>query len=210
MAEIIEGVHPTRTELLEIKKQIELASKGHQLLREKNDAMAIEFFEVEGKARNVRSELFGMMNHAYSNLIKTEATMGSSEVETIAKTIEEMQEPKVTTENIMGVRVPRLSFETEIHKKASQPYGFSDTTSALDDTIEDYNKVLKQIITLTETEETLRRLSNEIKKTKRRVNALEYLMIPRLKNTRKYIRMRLEEIERENFMRLKLIKNKNT
>lgn len=222
MAEIVGAVHPTRMELLGMKKRIKLAEKGHRILREKRDALIMEFFKVVDKARTARVELVGTMRQSYGNLIRAEAIMGPTEVESIATSIRAVKDVNVRTENIMGIHVPKLELvegqplkETldkggaaaQVQTQA-QAYSMASTSSTLDDTITDFNKALQQIILLVEAEETVRLLSDEIKKTKRRVNALEYVMLPRLKSTRKYIQMRLEELERENFFRLKTVKKK--
>jgi len=212
MAEIIENIHPTRMELLGMKKKIKTAEKGHRLLKEKRDALIMKFFEIIDKARSVRSKLIDTIGHSYENLIKAESIMGPSNVESIAESIPGISELKLKPENIIGVSIPRLeSVEMGgIRESIGVEYSPMTTSSVLDEAANDFGEVLQQIIQLVEKEEQVRRLSGEIKKTKRRVNALEYIMIPRLKNTKKYIQMRLEEIERENFFRLKVVKRKRT
>lgn len=205
MADIIEGVHPTRMELLDIKKRIKLAEKGHRLLKEKRDALILRFFEVISTAKDVRSRLVVVLGRAYPNLITAEAMSGTSNIEPIAAASPEMAPFHIIMENIMGVQIPKITLEKSEGKR---PYDPIATSSKLDEAYDDFTEALDQITELIEKEETVRRLSAEIKKTKRRVNALEYILLPRLGNTKKYIQMRLEEMERENFFRLKTVKKK--
>lgn len=205
MAEILENISPTRTELLELNKKIKLAEKGYKLLKEKRDALVMEFFKILENARGSRSKLAGILEKSYNDLVKTEAMMSIDSVESIASATPQKMEVNLSIGNIMGVKIPRI---TTVNIEVPRGYTPISTSSKLDETIEDFDSSLKQIIRLIEIEETIRRIGNEIKKTKRRVNALEYIMIPRLKNTQGYIRMRLEEIERENFFRLKSVKKK--
>ena len=169
----------------------------------------MEFFEIIDGARSIRSKLIDTIGHSYDNLIRAEAVMGPSYVESIAKSVPAVDELKLKSENIMGVRIPKLeSVEINTRDSVGIKYSPMTTSSVLDEAVNDFGEALQQIIQLVEKEEQVRRLSGEIKKAKRRVNALEYIMIPRLKNTKKYIQMRLEEIERENFFRLKVVKKK--
>ncbi|MFH0860128.1 MAG: V-type ATP synthase subunit D [Candidatus Altiarchaeota archaeon] len=205
MSQIIEGVHPTRMELLGIKKRIKLAEKGHRLLKEKRDAIILRFFEIVSSARDARSGLVKTMGDAYPNLVRAEALSGLSNVGEAAAASPEMPPIRITMENIMGVQIPKVNFE---ERERLRSYDQVMTSPKLDEAYDDFNQSLRQITSLVEKEETVRRLSSEIRKTKRRVNALEYILLPRLGNTKKYIEMRLQEMERENFFRLKTVKKK--
>ena len=206
MADIIEGAHPTRMELLEINKRMVLAEKGHKLLEEKRDSLMMEFLKIIKDVKNNRSELAKTMETAYSSMVSAEAVMGSMNVAAIASSTPCSELIELQMGNIMGVKTPKITL-TE-HETAKGKYSLAFTSSKLDDAVDDFGEVLEQMIHLIETEESIRRMGEEIKKTKRRVNTLQYLMIPRLKNTQKYIRMRLEEMERENFFRLKTVKKR--
>jgi len=199
------AVNPTRMELLRTKNRIKLAQKGHKLLKKKRDALIMQFFEAAKKARGVRQKLVGTMDTANKSLIKAKAITGAVEVESIADTTPEMPMLDIHLENVMGVRIPRIKLTKE---KREQSYGFMFTSSQLDTAVKNFNKSKQEILDLVEMEETLRRLSDEITKTKRRVNALEYIMLPHLISTKKYIISKLEEMERENFFRLKVVKKK--
>jgi len=205
MAEIVEGVHPTRMELLEMNKRIALAKKGHKLLKEKRDSLVMEFLKVVDKGRDCRKMLIADMSTGYGNLIKAEALSSSAQTESIASIMPEFGSINLQFSNVMGIKIPKIELKEESRKAEYNPIF---TSSKLDEAIHDFNKIIKQILNLVETEERIRLLGNEIKKTKRRVNALEYTIIPRLENTQRYITMRLEEMERENFFRLKTVKRK--
>jgi len=190
-----------------LNKKIKLAEKGHKLLKEKRDALVMEFFKIIEKAKGSRSELAKTLERGYNDLIKAEAIMSADSVESISAATPQRVEVKLAIGNIMGVRIPRI---TAVDIDAPRVYTPISTSSKLDEAMDDFDNASRQTIRVVEIEETIRLIGEEIKKTKRRVNALEYIMIPRLKNTQGYIRMRLEEIERENFFRLKSIKKKKT
>ncbi len=208
MAEVIEGIHPTRMELLEINKKIELAVKGHKLLKEKRDTLMTEFLEVLEEAKGLKGELTAAMDVVYSDLILAEAVMGSANVESIAAAIPESKRIELSLKNVMGVRIPQVDLVVDEAVASRKDYMVPFTSTKVDDSVEGFNLVIGKLIKLVEVEETIIRLGEEIKKTKRRVNALEHMMIPQLKATQRYIKMRLEEMERENFFRLKTVKRK--
>lgn len=206
MAEIIQGVHPTRSELLEIRSRIKLSKRGHKLLEEKRDAMIMEFFERIKKLKDLKVQLVTEMGVGYRGLIKAESVLGPS-VDSLAMSTPVSLEVNMEMGNVMGVKIPK--FVTRRTVRDSESEGFSSLRSVtLDTSIKDWDVVTERLFILIEAEEALKRLSEEIKSTKRRVNSLEYFMIPRLDATQKYIRARLEEQERENFFRLKTIKKK--
>lgn len=208
MADIIEGVHPTRMELLDMNKRIALAVKGHKLLKEKRDSLMTEFLKRVDQAKGPREALTVTMERAYEDLIRAEALMSQGNVKAIASSTPELAGINITFRNIVGVKVPKIEYSA--NEKPKGGYDLTFTSSKLDEACDDFNQALKHILNLVETEEAIRRLGEEIKRTKRRVNALEYIMIPRLNNTRRYIKMRLEEMERESFVRLKRVKLKKS
>jgi len=199
-------VNPTRMELLKTKQRMKLADKGHKLLKKKRDALIMKLFDAAKKMGNIRVKLSENINHGYNALIKSCAIGGSVEVKSIADATPEMPEIGLKLVNVSGVRIPQITLKEE--KKNKINYGLTFTSSLTDTALEQFEETKKGIIKLIETEETIKRLSNEINKTKRRVNALEYIMIPELKKTEREIKAKLEEIERENFFRLKIVKKK--
>ncbi len=195
-------------ELLDINKKVVLAVKGHKLLKEKRDTLMTEFLGVIEEAKGLRSEVIESMDEAYSNLIAAEALMSSSDVQSIANSIPESKKVDISLRNVMGVRIPKMSLESTQEDAASWEYRTPLSTAKIDDSVESFNSVLVKLVKLVEVEETILRLGDEIKKTKRRVNSLEHRMIPRLEATQFYINMRLEEMERETFSSLKAVKRK--
>jgi V/A-type H+-transporting ATPase subunit D len=207
MPEIIEGVSPTRMELLYLRRREKLAEKGHDLLREKRDALIAEFFDVVGEVREARKEAEEKLQEAFNYLILAQARLGVDEVRQLSLMTPQEISLEFSSRSIMGVNVPLLELQSELVRDITERgYGFVDSSAAVDKCARSFEEALKKIIKLAELEEAVRNLAGEVEKTKRRVNALEYVMIPRLKTTRKYIQMRLEEMERENFTRLKKIK----
>ncbi len=208
MVEVIEGVHPTRTELLSVKKRIGLAGKGHMLLKEKRDALVIELFEALGDVSGVRSKLHDDLTRARESLSVSEAVLGAYHVDSIASASERLPNLVVRQDNFMGVRIPRVNVDYGFFSKLKRNYTLIYTSHALDAALDDFTKSLRDVVSLVEREEAIRRMCLEVSKTKRRVNALKYVILPKLNQTSGYIQMRLNELERENFARLKIIKKK--
>jgi len=206
MAEVIEGVSPTRMELLKLTRRVKLAEKGHDLLKEKRDALIAEFLDVVSEVRAARKEMEEKLKEAFNNLILAQALLGVENVRQISLMTARKISLDFDARSIMGVSVPVIEAESFSRKATERGYGFVDTSAVLDRCARSFEEALEKIIKVAEVEETVRRLAEEVEKTKRRVNALEYILIPKLKATRKYIQMRLDEMERENFIRLKKIK----
>lgn len=207
MPEILEGISPTRMELLWLRSRVRLAEKGHDLLREKRDALIAEFLDVVSEVRGARKEAEAKLKEAFDYLIIAQAGLGVEEVRQLSLMTPQEISLDLSSRSIMGVSVPILELEKELTRNVTdRGYGFMDSSVAVDKCARSFEEALEKLIKLAELEEAVRKLAGEVEKTKRRVNALEYVMIPRLKMTRKYIQMRLEEMERENFTRLKKIK----
>ncbi|MGB3459693.1 MAG: V-type ATP synthase subunit D [Halobacteriota archaeon] len=207
MPEIIEGVSPTRMELLRLRRREQLAVKGHDLLREKRDALIAEFLDVVGEVRDARMVAEEKLKEAFEYLIIAQAGLGVEEVRELSLMTAREIPMDFSMRSIMGVNVPIIELPEDLSREVTERgYGLMDSSSAVDSCAKRFEEALSKLIKLAELEEAVRNLAGEVEKTKRRVNALEYVMIPRLKTTRKYIQMRLEEMERENFTRLKKIK----
>ena len=207
MPEIIEGVSPTRMELLRLSRREKLAEKGHDLLREKRDALIAEFLDIIGEVRDIRKEVEAKLGEAFESLILAQALSGVEQVRQQSLMTGHRILIDSSTRSIMGVQIPILELSDKLVRNVTERgYSLIDSSSALDRAARCFEEALQLIIKLGEMEEAVRNLAGEVEKTKRRVNALEYIMIPSLKATRKYIRMRLEEMDRENFTRLKKIK----
>ena len=204
--ERIEGVNPTRMELLSIRKRKKLAMKGHKLLSEKRDALVVQFFEIIKDRNTLRNKVNRELRASYSVLVQAQMIMGQDRVWDAAGSIPSLGDVPIRSVNIMGVHVPKVEYDT-IPSRTGQPlYGYVDTSAKLDEACDKFWGLLMDILKLAEVEGTIERLAVEIEKTKRRVNALEHIFIPRLKATEKYNEMQLQEREREDFFRRKRIK----
>lgn len=202
---IIRGVHPTRMELILLQRKRLLAEKGHNLLKEKRDALIMEFFSTLEDIRKLREDVNTALQIAFRALLEAKMVLGPAKMTELSIDVPHSVGIDVDTKNIMGVRVPILK-STEEAKAEGLPYNVLDTTAKMDETIKKFQQAIQMIVRLAETEVAVRKLAEEIEKTKRRVNALKYIIIPRVENTIVYIQFHLEEIAREDFFRLKRIK----
>jgi len=201
----IEGINPTRMELLEIRKKLNLAEKGHKLLEEKRDALVEKFFSIIDKRAKLHNEINVKFKDAFLSLIQSQMILGENKVVENSFLIEDIGEINFENDNIMGVKIPIITLD-KINKKVKALYGFSDTCSKLDDAQKKFNEIIINLLDLSNLEGKIKSLAIEIEKTKRRVNVLENNLIPKLNATQKYIEMQLEEREREDFFRRKRIK----
>lgn len=203
-----EKANPTRMELLKIKSRIKLAKNGHNLLKQKRDALIMEFFKILKKAKDLRGELNEKMGSAYRSLSIAHAYHTTFELESIATGLEQDMGLHVKSRNVMGVRIPEITASLEERGFGERGYSIMGTSAKIDDVVDDFGAVLRLVVTLAETETAIRRLIKEIEKTKRRVNALEFVVLPRLEHERDDILFRLEEMERDSFVSLKVIKRR--
>ncbi|MFH1642570.1 MAG: V-type ATP synthase subunit D [Nanoarchaeota archaeon] len=195
-------IKPTRMELLLSRKKLKLAQKGHKLLKQKRDVLVLEFFKVLKEIKKLRGDISGNIVAAQGSLYNAQAIEGELNIERIALGLSSGTSVEISMRSIMGVEVPEIknmTFDSEWH-------GYFGPTVELDNAIKQYRDVFPDFMRLMEKQLMLKHLAEEIKKTKRRVNSLEYLTIPRLEKTKKIITFKLEELERENFSRLKKIK----
>ena len=205
--DMIEGINPTRMELLKLKDREKLAVKGHSLLKEKRNALIMEFFNILERVKGSRENVEEQLKEAYKDLATAQIVMGDLAVRKASMAVKESVEVDIDSRSIMGVVVPVIeSKTTKTRTMVDRGYGFIDTSVKLDEAAKKFEKSIELIIELGEIEKTIILLASEIESTKRRVNALEHIIVPRIENTVKYIEMRLEEMERENFVRLKMIK----
>ena len=207
---MIENVKPTRMELLRVRRKIELARKGHKLLKEKRDALFNEFFSELEPAREKRKELESELAGAFDSLSIAMAQLGRATVaeNALASSGNNSVELEIGERNVMGAVIPTVKAGGFSRNIAERGYSITGTSSSLDDSAERFEKALGKTISLAGKEALLERLSLEINRTKRKVNSLEKVTIPRLEETKKYIRQRLEERERETFFMLKKVKGK--
>jgi V/A-type H+/Na+-transporting ATPase subunit D len=199
-------VKPTRSELIQLKNRIKLSERGYKLLKMKRDGLILEFFKILNEARNVRTELDAAYLRAEEKINLASAVNGMVAVRSVAFTAKESPEISLSGKNIMGVVVPKINSTGVKKTLLERGYGIIGTNSYIDETADAYEDLVEKIITAAELETTMKRLLDEIEKTKRRVNALEFKVIPELTAAMKFIRFALEEMERENTFRLKRVK----
>lgn len=205
--DIIDGINPTRMELLSLKNRTKLAVKGHGLLKEKRDALIKEFFDILDRVKGVREAAERSLKEANEALLEAQIAMGDLAVRKASLSVKESIDVDIKSRSVMGVSVPVTNVKMEERSIIDRGYSFSDTTIQLDEAAKKFEESIKFLIELGKVEKTIFLLAEEIEATKRRVNALEHIMIPRFENTEKYIDMRLQEMERENFVRLKMIRS---
>ena len=202
-------VNPTRMELIKTKDRIKLAAKGHKLLKQKRDALILEFFKILKKAQDLRGQLALKMGQGYRSIALAETYHSAQELTKVSQDIRREIDIDIQVRNVMGVKIPNINARMEERNFLQMPnYSVAATSAKIDAAVEDFNGILQMVIKLAETETAMKRLIVEIEKTKRRVNALEYVLIPRLEEQKKMISFRLEEMERDSFVSLKTIKRK--
>lgn len=206
MADVL-NVNPTRMELGRLKKRLATARRGHKLLKDKCDELMKTFLESvkENKALRIKTEKRIADIHASFTVA---AALTSSEVLEEALVYPKNEaELSVSTKNIMSVNVPEYDFRMKKEADSLLSYGFAFTAAELDDAAAELDKAVPDLLRLAEAEKRSQMLAEEIEKTRRRVNALEYTMIPQLENTIKVITMKLSENERGNLTRLMKVKD---
>jgi V/A-type H+-transporting ATPase subunit D len=195
-------VNPTRMELTRLKRRLVTATRGHKLLKDKRDEMVRQFMLLIRRNRELRLEVEAALGEALAGFVLARVAMTREAMdEALLFPVREVA-LKVSQANIMSVNVPKISFSEKKHEQAFFPYGLLTTSAELDSAITRLSGVLPQMVELAELEKTCNMLADEIEKTRRRVNALEYVMIPQLEETIKYIRMKLDEDERGSLVRL--------
>jgi len=199
-----EKPNPTRMELLKIKARIKLARKGHKLLKQKRDALIMEFFKILGQARDLRGQLNQELEEGYRYLAMASFSHTIFDLDNMARMVRAEYGLDVKEKNVMGVKIPKIRVEMKEFKS----YPIFMSSAKVDKSVEHFRNALKLVLQLAETETAIKRIIKEIEKTKRRVNALEFVVLPRLEEQEREIRMRLEEMERDMFVSLKVIKRR--
>ncbi|MBU0628237.1 MAG: V-type ATP synthase subunit D [Nanoarchaeota archaeon] len=188
--------------LLLARRKLKIAVKGHSLLKQKRDVLVLEFFKILREIKKLRGEISNGLVDAQKSLYNAQAIEGEVNIERTAFGLSSGASVELGFRSIMGLEVPLIK---EI-KTDNQWYGYFGQTVELDNATKQYRDIFPSLVRLMEKQLVLKHMAEEIKKTKRRVNSLEYLTIPRLERTQKNIAFKLEEIERDNFSRLKKIK----
>ena len=197
------AVNPTRMELLRLRKRIQLARRGHKLLKDKQDELMKRFMGLVHQIKELRLTVEEELEQAWKRFLVARSVGGSELVEAAVSVPARKTYVDVGREQIMNVVVPVFSLKTE-GKLAS--YGLATTPADLDTSLVAMERVLGRMMELASKEKALELLSDEIEKTRRRVNALEYVLIPNLEETIRYISMKLSEMERGNLTRLMRVK----
>jgi V/A-type H+-transporting ATPase subunit D len=200
---------PTRSELIEIKRKIKLSETGHKLLKMKRDGLIMEFFLILEKARDIRGILTEEYIEARRRLTIAEGVEGTIAIKAAAFAPKDKPYVHILPKNVMGVVVPQVESRAVKKKITERGYGIIGSRSAIDDAVTAYEQLVEDVVAAAEIETTIRKLLVDIEKTKRRVNALEFKVIPELTEAAAFITFRLEEMERENTFRLKMIKKKS-
>jgi len=206
MSEVISGIHPTRMELLALRKRRAIAERGRDLLREKLDALMIEFFENVRQISALRERSYALLQEAYILFIEAQMVHGLARLEQFAIGVEDRFDVDTRTRNVIGVTLPQV--EVKVLPIKTAPYNMLATSAKLDEATTKMIDALKAITELSSAEASTRKLAQAIASTKRRVNSLDYVIIPRVLQSIRYIQMHLEEREREDFFRLKRIKGR--
>src|SRR3989338_1631756 len=204
----MQNLNPTRAELQNVKSRIKLAESGHKLLKKKREGLIIEFYNVLKDARSMRSELNEIYKNARTSMLEVAALEGITEIKSLSLALKDRPSVDLTIKNIMGVKIPQIA-KGKIRKSLEERgYGLLSASMRMDNMAENYEVLLEKTLDVAEIETKLRKLLMEIEKTKRRVNALEYVLIPQLQQQKRIIALHLEEMDRETTFRLKKIKQK--
>ena len=200
------NVNPTRMELRRLKTRLKTATRGHKLLKDKSDEMIRQFMLYIRDNKRLREEVEGELSQALKEFMLARAVSSDSVIEEAIAMPGVKVELKTSEKNVMSVGVPEFVI-AEQEGGDLYPYSFASVTSELDNSISTLSTLLAKLLKLAEVEKTCNMLADEIEKNRRRVNALEYVMIPQLEETIKYITMKLDENERSATIRLMKVKS---
>lgn len=198
-------LNPTRMNLIVLKRRIGIARKGYDILKRKREVLVLEFMKMLKESKASRSALNELMQQSYKMVATASTYIGNFELEDASQRIDEAAPVHIKVKNIMGVKIPTISRGSG---PGSQSATLMTSSLAVDDINYTFTKATESIIDVAQREQGLKRLVIEIDKTKRRVNALDYKIIPNMKAQSQYIRMRLEEMDRDTFSALKHVKKK--
>lgn len=199
-------VNPTRMALSELKLRLVTAKRGHKLLKDKQDELMRQFINLIKENKKLRVEVEKELSESFKSFLLASATMSPLFLESAVSFPKEKLSVEIKSKNIMSVNVPEMKFVKEEMEGSIFPYGFVQTSAELDDTVIKLQKVLDNLLSLAEIEKSCQLMADEIEKTRRRVNDLEYSTIPNLEETVKDIRMKLDENERATITRLMKVK----
>ncbi len=201
------NVNPTRQELTRLKNRLRTSVRGHKLLKDKRDELMKQFLEVVRENRALRTKVESALMQAHASFTVASALMSTEMLQQSLLYPKQSVELTMDFKNVMSVNVPEYHFQTRDAQPGDvYPYGFAATSGALDDAVDALSGVFQDMLRLAEMEKTAQLLAEEIEKTRRRVNALEYVKIPQMEESIKYISMKLDENERSATIRLMKVK----
>ena len=201
------NVNPTRQELTRLKTRLRTSIRGHKLLKDKRDELMKQFMDVVRENRALRKRVEEGLMRAHGSFTVASALMSTEMLEQALLYPKQSVELTCTTRNIMSVNVPVYDFQTKTKSDADiYPYGFAATSGELDDAVEALGLVFRKMLKLAQIEKSAQLMAEEIEKTRRRVNALDYVMIPELEQNIRYISMKLDENESSTKVRLMKVK----
>ena len=201
-------VIPTRMELTRLKGKLKTAQRGHKLLKDKRDELMKQFLETVREVRALREEVEEELMTVHKSFTVASALMSSEALEQALLYPKQSVELTQTTQNIMSVNVPVYHFQTQTRSDSDiYPYGFAATSGEMDTAVEALGHVFRKMLKLAEIEKSAQLMAEEIEKTRRRVNALEYVMIPNTQEAIRYINMKLDENDRATTIRLMKVKD---
>jgi V/A-type H+-transporting ATPase subunit D len=206
----LRDIKPTRSELINLKRKIQLSERGYKILKMKRDGLILEFFGVLQDAKDSRGVLQERYARAADMMALANTVEGAIGVKSAAFSVKEVPQIALRSKNIMGVVVPQIESSKVKKSLVDRGYGVLGTSPVIDETTAAFEDLVESIIESAEIETTIKKLLDEIEKTKRRVNALEFKVIPEMTEARDFIKMRLDEMEREELFRLKKIKARST
>lgn len=203
------NVNPTRMELSKLKIRLKTAVRGHKLLKDKQDELMRQFIDMIKKNKKLRERVEGMLQNSFKDFLLSRGVMSDEMLENAIAYPKEKIGVEVKKKNIMSVNVPQMTFvrENEGNQGMIYPYGYAQTSADLDDAIDGLSSVMDNLLELAEVEKACQLMADEVEKTRRRVNALEYMTIPQLKETIRFIQMKLDENERGSITRLMKVKD---
>ena len=203
------NVNPTRMELSKLKIRLKTAVRGHKLLKDKQDELMRQFIEMIKKNKKLRERVEEMLQNSFKDFLLSRGVMSDEMLENAIAYPKEKIGVEVKKKNIMSVNVPQMTFvkENEGNQGMIYPYGYAQTSADLDDAIDGLSSVMDNLLELAEVEKACQLMADEVEKTRRRVNALEYMTIPQLKETIRFIQMKLDENERGSITRLMKVKD---
>ena len=201
-------VNPTRMELTRLKNKLKTAQRGHKLLKDKRDELMKQFLDTVREVRALRAQVEAELMRVHGSFTVASALMSGPALESALLCPKQGVDLDMTFQNVMSVNVPVYHYHTRSQSEGDIfPYGFAATSGELDDAVEALGQVFQNMLQLAQIEKTAQLLAEEIEKTRRRVNALEYVMIPQMQESIKYITMKLDENERSNTIRLMKVKD---